>query len=135
MITVRNLPAIFVFLGRLRQVLAANMHLVVHVVVPGGKSHCEHFTDNPIYRDGMRREFLPLVLTNIGLLSGALLATCQSLFIQSRNPVYEQLAIQYKVVCLGHMNHAIPCEANFIADATVIQALLLASDDVSCSHN
>ncbi|PON22591.1 hypothetical protein TGAM01_v208480 [Trichoderma gamsii] len=101
----------------------------VHVVVPGGKSHCEHFTDNPIYRDGMRREFLPLVLTNIGLLSGALLATCQSLFIQSRNPVYEQLAIQYKVVCLGHMNHAIPCEANFIGDATVIQALLLASDD------
>ncbi|KAL7896047.1 hypothetical protein HDV63DRAFT_380240 [Trichoderma sp. SZMC 28014] len=101
----------------------------VHVVVPHGKSHCEHFTDNPTYRDGMRREFLPLVLTNVGLLSGALLATCQSIFIQSQNPIYEQLAIQYKVACLGHLNNAIPCETDFMKDATVVQALLLASND------
>lgn len=79
----------------------------------------------------MRREFVPLVLTNMGLLSGALLATCRSLFIQSRNPIYDQLAIQYKVACLGHLNKAIPCEADFIKDATVIQTLLMASNDVS----
>ncbi|UKZ64029.1 uncharacterized protein TrAtP1_005250 [Trichoderma atroviride] len=101
----------------------------VQVVVPYGKSHCEHFTDNPTYRDGLKREFLPLVLTNIGLLSGALLATCHSLLIQSQNSVYEQLAIQYKVACLGHLNNAMPCGTDFIEDSTVIQALLLASND------
>jgi hypothetical protein len=83
----------------------------------------------------MRREFLPLVLTNVGLLSGALLATCQSIFIQSRNPMYEQLAIQYKVACLGHLNNAIPSETDLKEDATVIQALLLASNDVSRGHD
>lgn len=90
-----------------------------------------HFTDNPTYQDGMRREFVPLVLTDMGLLSGALLATCQSLFIQSRNPMYDQLAIQYKVACLGHLNKAIPCEAGLAKDTTVVQVLLLASNDVS----
>lgn len=83
----------------------------------------------------MRREFLPLVLTNVGLLSGALLATCHSLFIESQNPIYEQLAIHYKVACLGHLNNAIPCETDFIEDATLIQALLLASNDVSRCQN
>lgn len=111
------------------------MHEVIHVVVPYGKNHCKHFTDNPTYLDGMRREFVPLVMTDMGLLSGALLATCSGLFIQSRNPIYDQLAIQYKVASLGHLNNAIPCETDFIKDATLIQALLLASNDVSRSPN
>ncbi|KAK1253989.1 hypothetical protein MKX08_007984 [Trichoderma sp. CBMAI-0020] len=102
---------------------------LITVVIPYGKSHCEHFTDNPMYRDGMKMELLPLILTNAGLLSGALLTTCHSLFIQSQNPGYKQLAIQYKVACLDHLNNAIRCETDFIADATVIQALLLASND------
>jgi hypothetical protein len=104
-------------------------------VVPFDKNHCKHFTDNPEYLEGMRREFLPLVLTNMGLLSGALLATCRTIFVQSQNPVYDQLAIRYKIACLGHLNNAIPCETDFKEDTTVVQALLLASNDVSCSNN
>lgn len=108
----------------------ANVRQVVHIVIPYGKSHCEHFTSNLKYLDGMRNKFVPLTLTTPGLLSGALLTTCRSLFFLSRDPQYVRLAMQYKVACLGHLNSAISCRSGVMQDATIAQALLLASDDV-----
>lgn len=104
--------------------------------------YCMHFRDRPdIYRREMLHRWVPLAITDQGLLNGVLLAACRNLsrLAQRSNDAedqatrrsYAQLALGYKGKCMQSLRTAMESEKDRINDQTMAKVLMLATDEVS----
>jgi hypothetical protein len=88
----------------------------------------------PYYVDRMTKAWVPLALTEVGLLDSLFLAACRHLYGNCQQPEQKQrfvkLAAHYKLACARSLRKAISAEA-FFSDATIAKSLMLAYDEVS----
>lgn len=88
------------------------------------------------YLERMTRAWVPLALTDEGLIDALLLAACRHLFDhcqQSQQQQFTQLAAHYKLACVRSLREAISAEL-FFRDATVTKAIMLAYDEVRTGY-
>lgn len=93
------------------------------------------------FTESMTREWVPLALTDIGLLDGIFLSACRHLAahhcIDQKQQLFSQLAVRYKVECVQSLRGALLKKMPPFADSIVAQAVMLAYDEVSsylCSY-
>ncbi|KAH6894523.1 hypothetical protein B0T10DRAFT_546022 [Thelonectria olida] len=107
----------------------------VTVVIPNAHSYCNHGDAEALFLVGMKLHWLPMALSDVGLLCGLLLAACRHLTAPS--PVasddYTQMALRYKGVCIKSTNEAVVAEGTSVSDTTIAKALIMSSDEFS-SH-
>lgn len=84
------------------------------------------------YLHGINRHWIPLALTDPGLLNGILISACRSLHVlySGRSP-YLNAAVRYKVSCIRSVNDDISKEPAAPRDATIAKAIMLSGDEVS----
>ncbi len=100
--------------------------------------HCSKLREPLEYLKRMAEEWVSLALSDVGLLSGLLLAACRHLSLQShrQEQYYLRPATQYKLACVQALNRAISVEgSSAISDATVAKAMVLAYDEVRHPHS
>ncbi|KIV79578.1 hypothetical protein PV11_07128 [Exophiala sideris] len=88
------------------------------------------------YVERMTRAWVPLALTDEGLICALLLAACRHLFEHgklSQKERFTQLATQYKLACVRSLRQAISTELCF-TDATVTKAVMLAYDELATGN-
>lgn len=92
----------------------------------------------PYYLDRMTRAWVPLALTEGGLLDALFLAACRQIHRSCQRPQQQQqfmqLACHYKVACIKSLSDSISVEVVF-SDATVAKTLMLAYDEVRIRHS
>lgn len=89
------------------------------------------------YMERMTRAWVPLALTDEGLVNALLLAACRHLTghcQQWQQQQFIQLAAQFKLASVRSLREAISAEV-FFSDATVIKAVMLAYDEVSTGYS
>lgn len=107
------------------------MYIDVRAVIPYMNINCNRLRDPSRYVDLMTREWVRLTLTNIGSLTGVLLAACRHLLMHSELAHFTQLAIQYKLSCVQTLRKTIQVETPLmISDSTIALGVLLAFDEV-----
>jgi hypothetical protein len=87
------------------------------------------------YLDRMTNGWVPLGLTDAGLLNSIFLTACRHLSgqdwqQQQQQQRFTQLSLQYKLDCLQSLREAISAKTSF-DDATVAKAVMLVYDEVS----
>ena len=88
------------------------------------------------YVDRMTKAWVPLALTDKGLICALLLAACRHLYEhcqQAQQQQFAQLAAQYKLTCVRSLREAISSEL-FFSDATITKAVMLAYDEVRTEY-
>ncbi|RQM06588.1 hypothetical protein DH86_00001211 [Scytalidium sp. 3C] len=87
------------------------------------------------FTESMTREWVPLALTDIGLLDGIFLSACRHLAahhcIDQKQQLFSQLAVRYKVECVQSLRGALLKKMPPFADSIVAQAVMLAYDELS----
>ena len=82
----------------------------------------------------MTRTWVPLALTETGLLNIMFLASCRHLAAgyqhQPQQEYLTRMAFQYKLKCLQSLRSSISVEAPSFSDSTVSKAIMLAYDEV-----
>ena len=88
------------------------------------------------YVDCMARAWVPLALTDTGLLDCLFLAACRHLSQNHQQQVQQQqflqLAVRYKLECVQSLMETISAKLTF-DDATVAKTVMLAYDEVGLS--
>jgi hypothetical protein len=94
----------------------------------------------PYYVDRMTRAWVPLALTDAGLLASLFLTACRHLsgsYPQQQQEQQQQrftkLSMQYKLDCLQSLREAISVKTSF-DDATVAKTVMMAYDEVRTEH-
>jgi hypothetical protein len=80
----------------------------------------------------MTRAWVPLALTDAGLLDSIFLTACRHLSgknWQQQQQQYTELSVQYKLNCLRSLREAISVKTSF-NDATVAKTVMLVYDEV-----
>ncbi|KIW23930.1 uncharacterized protein PV07_09677 [Cladophialophora immunda] len=89
------------------------------------------------YLDCMTRAWVPLALTERGLLDAIFLAACRQICRSCQRPQQQQqfmqLACHYKIACIKSLSDSISVES-FFSDATVAKTLMLAYDELAASN-
>jgi hypothetical protein len=84
------------------------------------------------YEKRMITAWVPLALTDAGLLDSILLTACRHLSSndwQQQQQQFKELSVQYKLECLRSLREAISVKTSF-DDATVAKAVMLVYDEV-----
>ena len=109
----------------------SNSSVDVTIVVPLTRCH----ESGTYWSDRMTRIWVPLALTEHGLLDAVFLAACRDICGSweshpQQQQHYLQLACWYKLSCIKSLKESICTEVVF-SDATVAKTLMLAFDEVS----
>ncbi|KAH8657896.1 hypothetical protein BX600DRAFT_482486 [Xylariales sp. PMI_506] len=105
----------------------------VKAVLPYLTTHCTIIGHQSIRHTDMVGEWVPLALTDAGLLSGIFLAACRHLCLYSHSNAHvAEMAVNYKLICLRELGNAI---TTFSArsknrDTAVAKAMTLALDEL-----
>lgn len=93
--------------------------------------------DAAYYLDRSTKAWVPLALTEVGLLDALFLAACRHIYRSCQHPQQQQkflhLACHYKLACTKSLRDSISVEV-FYSDATVAKTLMLAYDEVRTWH-
>jgi hypothetical protein len=84
------------------------------------------------YTDRMTRAWVPLALTDTGLLDSIFLTACRHLSAndsEKQQQRFTNLSVQYKVECLRSLREAVSSKMTF-DDADVAKAVMLVYDEV-----
>ncbi|KAF2650307.1 hypothetical protein K491DRAFT_667425 [Lophiostoma macrostomum CBS 122681] len=87
------------------------------------------------YTERMTTAWVPLALTNTGLLDSVLLMACRHLsaqYLQHQRRRFDELSMQYKLHCLRSLREEIAVNISF-DDATVAKTLMLVYDELTIS--
>ncbi|KAH8647877.1 hypothetical protein BX600DRAFT_475960 [Xylariales sp. PMI_506] len=101
----------------------------IRVTVPAANLHNVAYPDPEAYIRGTRTEWIPLALTDPGMLDGVLISACRSLHAFCGG-IYLQHALYYKVACLASLSHSI-AEDPEPRDVTIAKAIILAGDEAA----
>lgn len=115
-----------------KRTLTLSVSTDVTVVIPNAGSSCKHSNSEPLYISGMKSHWIPLALSDAGLLCGLLLVACRSLVL-SKSAVgddYARMALAYKGECIKSTNQAVVAEGTSVSDATIAKVLVMASEEV-----
>ncbi|KAK4450270.1 hypothetical protein QBC34DRAFT_484523 [Podospora aff. communis PSN243] len=110
------------------------LHHYVHVIVPFTLGHCDLFDHAGDHKPQLLREWLGLAIRDDTLMVAAvLLSTCRHILrSQPGNPVFVQLALQYKQVSLQTLRREMSGDAATpVSSVTVARALALALDEIA----
>jgi hypothetical protein len=108
----------------------------INTVVPLVQASSFAFIDPVAYSNGVKRDLIPLALTNPGLLDGILVSSCRSLHVlYDGKGSYLERALRYKLACIRSLNQEIMVESTMLQDATILKSIVMAGDEVSLSTN
>lgn len=99
-------------------------------VIPQLARRNPRLNTEPIYDQNMKSQWLPLAMTDVGLINGMLSIASHSLAALYNDKAYFLRALNYKGLCIRSTNMAISREGDNISDLTIAKSLLLASDEV-----
>ncbi|KEY63880.1 hypothetical protein S7711_10128 [Stachybotrys chartarum IBT 7711] len=112
----------------------------IRVVIPTSTDLCKWFRGansslGTFYRHRMTVDWIPLALTDPGLLSGVLLAACRHLAVvekqDTRKHVLNTMAIQYKLVSLQSLAATLAGdESAALGDSALAKVIALGTDEV-----
>jgi len=86
------------------------------------------------------REWLPLALTDHGMLSGVFLCACRSLHTLHRDSpsegrLYLEYALGYKAKIMRSLNEALSKEGSAVSEVTLCKTIMLAGDEVELGND
>jgi hypothetical protein len=104
----------------------------VHVVVPFSIGHCDVFDYPGDHKEQMLRDWIGLAITDDALMAaGVLLWTCRYILCSNpSHPVFTQLVLHYKRVCLRALVEEINSRSKPPTSTTAAKAMALAIDEV-----
>ncbi|KZF19799.1 hypothetical protein L228DRAFT_285733 [Xylona heveae TC161] len=112
-------------------------HHYVKMVIPASITHCKKLSKQRSYAERMCTEWVRLALMNEGFLSGILLVASRHLsmiyhYNQIKSRELTQLALQYKVTCVGSLNLSITANhSSKFSDSTIAQVIVLTLDEIA----
>ncbi|KAK0721786.1 hypothetical protein B0T26DRAFT_673571 [Lasiosphaeria miniovina] len=106
---------------------------VIHVVARRSNFSTPSFPTPETYWQGLRTQWVPLALTDPGMLDGLLTPACRSLhsLYGDGRSAYWTCALSYKTACIVSLSQAISREGNNPRDSTIAKAVILAGDEAS----
>ncbi|KAH8879962.1 hypothetical protein GQ53DRAFT_813596 [Thozetella sp. PMI_491] len=103
----------------------------LRVIVPALSCSSGPYPSLEAYSNGVKRDWLPLALTDPGMLDGILITVCRSLYALHGGGPYLQYALLYKLRCLASLQKSISKEGDRPRSASLAKAMLLAGDEAS----
>lgn len=105
----------------------------VQVIVPFTLGHCGLFDYPGDHKTQLLREWVGLAVTDDALMGAAvLLSTCRYILqqVQPGNPVFVQLALQYKHICLQTLRQDMDDSSAPVNSMTIAKIFALVVDEV-----
>jgi hypothetical protein len=90
---------------------------------------CKELAD--FYRERMTKAWVPLALTDAGMLDSCFLVACRHLavnYLQQQRQRFDELSTHYKLKCLQRLREEISSTISF-KDATVAKTIMLVYDE------
>ena len=102
----------------------------INIVIPKGGFGNTSFPCLEAYIQGIKAEWIPLALSDPGMLDGIFVSVCRSLHSLHGGGPYLEYALRYKLTCLASLNNSISEEGSEPRDASIAKAIILAGDEV-----
>ncbi|KAH8897457.1 hypothetical protein GQ53DRAFT_743149 [Thozetella sp. PMI_491] len=103
----------------------------IRVIVPGIGYANSPYSSLEEYANGTQREWIPLALTDPGMLDGIFITACRSLYALHGGGPYLEYALRYKLRCMASLQKSISEERDRPRGSSVAKAMLLAGDEVA----
>ncbi|KAH6989924.1 hypothetical protein EDB80DRAFT_163245 [Ilyonectria destructans] len=103
----------------------------IQVILPAGGFYSPSHPSPEAYLHGAITEWIPLAMTDPGMLNGILVPACRNLHSLQGEGQYLEMALRYKVACIVSLNMDLSEQGGKPGDSSIAKAIILAGDEVS----